>query len=137
MNQFAKSLRASCNKVLAEVDQACYSVFYELATNTVSFTPVDKGLLINQWYAKAGEDPSNELGTNTDISGMNSYSSISSLYNAKEFYKKDGAMTLTNNVDYGYLADIQGWLPPQWSGQVGPYRMRERAIQLTVEKFNV
>lgn len=119
---FADSIKVNSDKILESINKKCYSIFWQLSTSIVYRTPVLKGQLINNWYPSMGNF-SSESSTSLSLSGSDSLSRINSLANNKEFYNKDGMMTLTNNLSYSVLAEYIGWLPPQWSGRVKPYRM--------------
>lgn len=132
MGGFADSVKANCQKILEAVDKKSYSIASQLFTNIVVLSPspsnpgeTAKGLLANQWYTQIGTSPSSELSSATSPYGSDSLSRINSLANQKIFYGKDGAVTFTNNVPYGILAEKLGWTGGSWSGKVGPYRMVE------------
>lgn len=137
---FAASLRVNSAKVLLQVNNNCYRIAKELFTLTVNLTPSPanpgpfaKGVLSNQWYPGQGSDFSTEIGTEMSDNGAGSLSRIAML-GGLQFDGKDGALTLTNNVEYGYLAEVKGWDQPRWSG-VPPYRMVARSIQAISVKY--
>lgn len=130
MGSFADSVKANCQKILEEVDKKSYFIVSQLFTSVVMLSPspsnpgeTAKGLLANQWYTQIGTEPSTELSSATSPYGSDSLARINSLANQKIFFKKDGAVTFTNNVPYGILAEKLGWTGGSWSGKVGPYRM--------------
>jgi hypothetical protein len=132
MGSFADSVKANCQKMLDAVDNKCYSITNQLFTSVVLLSPsptnpgeTAKGLLANQWYPQIGTAPSSELSSATSPYGSDSLARINSLANQKVFFGKDGAITFTNNVPYGILAEKLGWIGGAWSGRVGPYRMVE------------
>jgi len=135
MGSFADSVKANCQKILEAVDKKSYSITSQLFSSIVYLSPspdnpgkTAKGLFANQWYTQIGTSPSSELTSATSPYGSDSLARINSLANQKIFYGKDGAVTLTNNVPYGILAERLGWLDAPWSGNVGPYRMVERSF---------
>lgn len=137
---FAASVRANSNKALLRLNTACYKIAKELFLNVVLLTPspanpgpTAKGLLANQWYPEDGKTFSMGSGEDTSPNGAASIARISAL-NGLQFFKKDGAVTMTNNEDYATLAESIGWNPPQWQG-TPPYRMVARSIQLIAAKY--
>jgi hypothetical protein len=135
MGTFADSVKANCQKILEAVDKQCYSIASQLFSSIVYLSPspenpgkTAKGLLANQWYTQIGTEPSTELSSATSPYGSASLARINSLANQKIFFKKDGAVTFTNNVPYGILAERLGWVGGSWSGRVGPYRMVDRSF---------
>jgi hypothetical protein len=92
-----------------------------------------KGLLKNSWYIDTkGID--NTVGTTPNATGADSLSRIKAALGTLPFYGKDGAVTLTNSLDYAYRAEVLGWPAGEgtngftWSGRVGPYAMVQTAI---------
>lgn len=132
MGSFADSVKANCQKILEAVDKKSYFIASQLFSSIVYLSPspsnpgeTAKGLLANQWYPQIGTSASSSLSSATSPYGSDSLARINSLANQKIFYGKDGAVTFTNNVPYGYRAEKLGWLDAPWSGKVGPYRMVE------------
>lgn len=144
MGQFSDSILRNSQKALQKVNRDCYTIARDLFATIVSLTPSPSnpgpfadGYLVNQWYPAEGGELSEELGPDSDISptGTGSLSRISRL-NGKEFLFKDGVITLANNTHYAYRAEVLGW--PQsdgWSGNIGPYRMVARSIQLISARY--
>lgn len=120
---FTDAINLGIEKVMRAVDKKCYSITFDWFTAVVRNTPVLKGHLINSWYPQVGRGFSNEVETSYSKTGSASLSRINALANSGTFYKKNGAMTMTNNLDYSRRAEYDGWPTPQWSGKVGPYAM--------------
>lgn len=120
---FADSVRANSQKILTHVNKKCYSITWQLFTSVVYLTPVLKGELINSWYPKIGAGFSSEKSSSYSKSGSGSLSRINSIMGGNVFHGKDGVITMANNENYAYRAEMLGWPAPEWSGKVGPYRM--------------
>lgn len=138
---FAASLKANINKALLNVNTHCYKIAKELFTNVVYETPSPttpgnwaKGLLANQWYPKNGGNFSTEVSTDTSPFGGASLTRIQAL-SGLEMFKKDGQITMANNLEYAGRAESLGWPKPEWTGTVGPYRMVAKSIQLIAHKY--
>ena len=137
-------MRANTRKIMTRVNLACYRIARELFTKVVDLTPSPsnpgpfaEGYLVNQWYPENGTKFSSELGPTYDTGG-DGYASrerIDGLHGFA-FYGKDGAVTMANNVDYAYRAEALGWPKADgWSGNIGPYRMVAKAIQIIGAKY--
>lgn len=130
-------------EALEHVNRVCYDITWELFTQVVKLTPsptnpgdYSKGLLANQWYPQEGALPSSAKSTITSPNGSNSLDRINSIAKSgREFYMKDGVVTLTNNLDYAYRAEVIGWPKPEWTGKIGPYRMVEKSLILITAKY--
>jgi len=125
---FADSVKANCQRMLAEVDKKCQHIAFSLFTEIVIETPVDKGLLCNNWFPGTGADFSTEITSYKDTTGSGSKSRIYAMLGKGTFLGKDGSMTLANNLDYAYRAEVLGWPSPEWSGKVGPYAMVGKSL---------
>lgn len=133
---FADSIKAFNAKVKKEVSDQVLSIATELFTEVVEGTPVDKGVLINNWYAGTGtayNGSYNPNGTSSD--GMASLTQIASLKHYIGFLGRDGAVNVTNSTPYGFRAEYVGWPTPQWTGRVGPYAMIANAFIKVVPKY--
>jgi hypothetical protein len=126
---FADSVKANSDKILQHINKKCYSIVWQLFTSIVYKTPVLKGELINSWYPKVGKDFSSEKTTIYNKSGAGSLARIKAVTSGAEFLGKDGVITMANNLDYSYRAEVLGWPQPLWSGEKGPYRMVALSIQ--------
>lgn len=133
---FAQSIRDFGAKAKLEVSNKVLAIATELYTEVVHGTPVDKGILINNWYAgtgKAYNTAYNELSSSK--SGMSSLTQIASLKTYTGFLGKDGKVSLTNSTPYGFRAEYDGWPTPQWTGRVGPYAMIAKAFIKVAPKY--
>lgn len=130
MAGFADDVNVGIDKLLRVVDKKCYSITWNWFTDVIQNTPVLNGHLINSWFPQVGKTFSTQTETSHSKTGSASLARISSLTNSGTFYKKDGAMTMANNLDYARRAEYDGWPSPQWSGKVGPYAM----VRLTLLK---
>lgn len=142
--------RAS-TEVLAKINLTCYEIAWELFTSVVKLTPspsnpgkYSKGLLANQWYPSENS-ASSARSSSLSSNGSNSLDRINALAKGgTAFYTKDGVVTLTNNVEYAYRAEVLGWPKPQWRGEDGdagfggggkPYRMVARSLITISAKY--
>jgi hypothetical protein len=133
---FADSIKASATKIKREVSESILAEANELFTEVVKESPVDKGVLINNWYVGSGGTYSASYNPNeTNKDGMSSYMQIASLRAFTGFLGRDGSVNLTNNTPYGYRAEYLGWPTPQWTGRVGPYAMIAKAFVSVVPKY--
>lgn len=114
---FAASVRANCDKKLLEINTKCYAIVFKLFTSIVYRTPVKTGLLKNSWYTMADKTFSTTVGSTPNSQGMDSLARISSLKQSESFLGKDGVVTMANNQDYAYKAEMTGW------ARTPPYRM--------------
>lgn len=137
MGQFAESIRLSINKIQEELDRElnklALDTFKDVIQNTPSGwqdSPYAEGLLVNNWFPKV-RGFSTETTSTKSLSGYDSFNRLTQLVDAKIFYKKDNSVTLTNNIDYAYRAEVLGWKPtsehPNWKG-AAPYGMIAKAL---------
>lgn len=133
---FSADILRNIECLKAEVNDKVYSIGIELFLKIVARTPSPSnkgwhatGLLVNQWYPMQGRHFSSSRGSATSDTGTDSISRISSLRGGNEFHGKNGTITLTNNVEHAYRAEMVGWPSPEWSGKVGPYRMVALSLQ--------
>lgn len=138
---FAKSVQANSRKVLWRVNNKCYEIAKALFVSIINFTPSPDnpgpfamGHLADQWYPDEG-DFSEELSGSTSPNGAGSLARVQAMKGGA-FNGRDGKVTLTNNVDYAYRAEVLGWPASEgWSGKIGPYRMVARSIQIIKAKY--
>lgn len=143
VSSFLASLDRNILRVKQEINDKVYKISIELFLLIVAKTPSPhnpgehaKGLLANQWYPKTGAGFSEELTDATSRNGAGSKARIVALRGGREFFGKDGRLSLTNNVHYAYRAEMLGW--PQsdgWSGKVGPYRMVALSLQAIAARY--
>jgi hypothetical protein len=82
-----------------------------------------------------GDTFSGETTTQTSPYGAGSMQRIRAL-KGREFYLKDGTLTLSNNLPYAYRAEVLGWPTKDgWSGRVGPYAMVAKSLLQVSAKY--
>lgn len=141
MGVFANSLRRNIERVLFRVNGKCYEIAKELFESVVKKTPSPsnpgpyaQGQLANQWFPEVGGF-SEELDGRLSGTGADSLTRIAALRpgmngQGSAYFRKDGRLTLTNNLSYAYRAEALGWpVKDGWSGQIGPYRMAALSLQ--------
>lgn len=137
---FANSIRAFNSKVDIELDESVNGIAKELFTEVVNHSPTKpsanyaKGEFINNWMAAVNKIDGSTRSS-TDYAGMASRNSIALVTNSATFFRKDGTVTLTNNLDYAFRVEYAGWPQPQWSGTVGPYAPVANAFILVAAKY--
>jgi len=100
-----------------------------------------KGLLVNQYYPQVGGDYDATVTSSTDDFGAESYTRIEAALEDQPFFGKDNVITLSNNTEEAIYAEKIGWPKGggangfKWSGNTGPYAMRENAINYIVSKY--
>jgi len=133
---FADSIKAFQKKATGEVNAKVNDIAMELFNEVVKGTPVDKGVLINNWYVGSGKVYNTSYSENSaSKDGMGSLTRIAALKLDTSFLRKDGAVSLTNSTPYGFRAEYAGWPYPQWTGRVGPYAMIAKAFITVVPKY--
>jgi hypothetical protein len=101
----------------------------------VKTTPIDKGLLINNWFPEVGSSFSSNTTSSADKAGGGSLARINSVVKVgNSNFKSEISYTLSNNIPYSYLAEVTGWNPPQWKG-TPPYRMVALSLQAVAAKY--
>ena len=131
MGAFSISIKASIDNILKDVNDKLVIVTEDLFVGIIQDTPVatvpyqgefHPGLLKNNWFTEVNST-SSETTSVADPSGSGSISNVQSVLQANPFLKGDVKVTMTNNQDYAYRAEMLGWEAPRWSGNVAPYRM--------------
>jgi hypothetical protein len=141
MTGFVFDIKAFENAALLEMNKALCRDAEELFSEVVVESPdppgvggFAKGLLKNSWYIDAAGDTDNTVGTTPNTTGADSLSRIKAVLTTLPFYGRDGAVSLTNSLEYAYRAEAIGWPAGEgtngfvWSGRVGPYAMVQTAI---------
>jgi hypothetical protein len=138
---FSQSLNANIHKTMLKVNEEVYKIARELFLKIVSLTPSPsfpgpyaKGVLANNWFPVNGSAFSLEKTDEKSRVGAGSIRRISML-RGFNFMKKDGTVTLSNNIEYAYLAEVKGWEKPKWSGNIGPYRMVALSLQAIAARY--
>jgi len=133
---FADSIRIHNAKVKEQVNDKIVAIATELFAEIVENTPVDKGILKNNWYAGTGRTYNGSYNENSaSKDGMSSLTQIASLRVYKGFVGRDSSVSLSNSTPYGFRAEYAGWPTPTWSGRVGPYAMIAKAFIKVVPKY--
>lgn len=133
---FADSIRTSGTKIKQQVNDKVTAIAVELFNEVVKETPVDKGVLKNNYYVGYGRVYSPAYNANSASNvGMASLTQIASLKTSMTFLGKDGAVNMTNNTPYAYRAEYLGWPTPKWTGMVGPYAMVAKAFIVVAPKY--
>lgn len=132
---------ASTNKIVKELLE---QVVVRSPSPAMNPTPAfAKGHLANQWYPLIGSQFSTAVALDASITGSGSLSRISSILLSKPFHGKDNTITMANNVDYAYRAEVLGWPAGTgtngwiWSKNTGPYLMVRGAMQYIAGKYIV
>ena len=140
---FAASIRAKADKQLEQVNTKINDIASDLFTTAVKLSPTKpmakyaKGEFINNWMAMSNGVDSGTRSTRS-YDGMASLTSIAALKTKSTFLRRDGFVTLTNNVHYAGLVEYEGWKPernPRWSGRIGPYAPVRNAFIRVVPKY--
>lgn len=138
---FAQSVNANSLTIMRQVNDRVYEIARELFRSIVQLTPspsnpgdTAKGVLANNWFPADGPGFSQATSTARSSNGAASLARINAL-RGNSFFQKDGVVTLSNNLDYAYRAEVLGWPTPRWSGRVGPYRMVALSMQKTAARY--
>ena len=133
---FGDSVRAFGTKSKAKVSEKIITIAGELFEEVVKGTPVDKGVLKNNWYAGTnGRYDATYNANSASLDGMSSLTQISTLKTYMGFLGRDGSVSLSNSTPYGFRAEYDGWPSPEWSGRIGPYAMIAKAFITVVPKY--
>ncbi len=142
MGSFLDSLKKNIERVLDETNYKMTNTAYFLFSRAVIRSPhvgqgpYVSGHFINNWFpAINGYDSSTTESTDAD--GAGSIARIEGLVKgSKAFYRKDGFITLSNNVSYAYRVEYAGWPKGydaasgwNWTGQRMIYAPMAYAMQ--------
>lgn len=141
---FASDIKAFKEKATESMNFSVCKVVENLFSSIVVLSPSPanpgkfaKGLLANQYYTEIGGNYSASISLSTNDFGIESLSRIKATIAQKPFLGKDNVVTLTNNTLEAYYAEVLGWPAGggpkgrEWSGNVLPYRMVARSVQIT------
>ena len=139
---FAQSLSVNSATILRQVNDRTYAIARELFKSIVQLTPSPtqrdassaQGVLVNNWFPVDGPEFSQASMTSKSDYGLASLARINQL-RGNQFFRKDGAVTMSNNLHYAYRAEVLGWPSPPWSGRVGPYRMVALSMQAISARY--
>jgi hypothetical protein len=135
---FEASINASIDKIFKDLDARISQATRFLFKSVVKLTPSPafpgkyaSGLLANQWYPQIN-GYSNQVSSATSPNGADSLSRIAATVKDGTFYRKDGMVSLSNNLEHAYRAEVLGWPAPEWKGTRGPYAMVATSMRATV-----
>jgi len=103
---FSSDLKGFRKTVDERADEVYKRSAIDLFTNVILATPVDKGVLRNNWFAARGFQGSREKTGLADISGEETVSRMEVRVNRGDVTK--GATFLTNNLPYAYPIEFEG-----------------------------
>lgn len=147
---FLSGIKAFEAKALAKANDNTSKIVKELFEQVVVRSPSPalnptpafaKGHLANQWYPVIGNQFSAAVSPDASITGSGSLARVSGVLLSRPFQGKDNIITLANNVDYAYRAEVLGWPAGQgtngwiWSKNTGPYMMVRGAMQFIAGKY--
>lgn len=140
---FADSVAANAAKMQQNVNDQITAITAELFTAIVENSPVNvlpeaekRGELKNNWYTAFGQGNYNTTYSSVfDSNGSASLSQAALPLGTNEFLGKDSAISFTNIVPYGYIAEVLGWQPPYWTGRVGPYAMIRNSMTEVLSQY--
>lgn len=142
MGTFLNSLKKNIDRVLLETNYKLTNTAYTLFNRAVIRSPhvgqgpYVSGHFINNWFpAVNGYDTSTT--SDVDPDGAGSTARINSVVKgSKAFYKRDGFISLCNNLDYAIRVEYTGWpkgYDPKtgwnWTGQRMIYAPVQYAMQ--------
>lgn len=139
---FSDSIRKGADKVSNQINAKIVNMATDYFTTIVALTPVSdasqkkRGELINNWHLSTNGSPLKAYTFNFDVRGSASLQRISMLKSSKEFLGKDGTVSITNIVSYGYRAEYAGWPSPRWNN-TAPYAMMRNARTIVSAKYKV
>lgn len=114
MGSFTDSLKTNIRRVQQEVNTkinfVAYTLFYKIVNNSphVGDGPYVAGHFVaNWWPAVNSYDPSITGATSNGSDSLARIDSIVKESNA--FFQKDGFVTLSNNLSYGFRIEYAGW----------------------------
>src|SRR6202008_2708699 len=143
---FADDIFKFRDKALLAASSKLNNIVEELFTSIVVLSPSPsnpgkfaKGLLANQYYTSVGANNfSTEVSLSVNDYGIESLSRIKAMVADNPFLGKDNVVTLTNNTEEAYHAEILGWPAGsgangwKWSGNSLPYKMVSKSVISTV-----
>lgn len=111
---FSAALRRFQRRTMEKYEKVYRMSAFDLFAAVVMETPVDKGVLRNNWFASIGR-PSDEKTESTDPSGQGTIAKINSVLNSLDL---DRDVFLTNNLPYAVVIEFGGY-PESPSGGEG------------------
>lgn len=128
----------SVNRIVEEL----FTSIVVLSPSPVNKGPFARGYLVNQYYPAIGANNfSTSLSLSTSDYGIESLSRIKAIIAQNLWLGKDAVVTLTNNTEEAYRAEIIGWPAGggsngwRWSGKARPYKMVATSINNIIGKY--
>lgn len=138
---FSDSVRKTSEKMKNQINNTATEIAKDLFETAVFLTPVSdpnqkkRGELKNNWHIGIGIGVRQKsYSTIFNILGTESIQQISTIKNSKEFLGKDGEVSITNIVNYGFRAEYAGWPAPRWKNS-HPYAMMRNSLTLVSSKY--
>lgn len=144
---FADEMKAFQKLALTEMSDGMNLAGSDFFQEAVAKSPTKpeanyaQGYLKNNWYTSVGETASSDVGSAPDTNGYASLSRISNTFKSNPFYGKDNLVSLSNNTEQAYFADVLGWPSGLgtngwvWSGRVGPYNMTAHSVNYLLARY--
>lgn len=130
---FQKQLASFSAKTIAKTQNIIRYSAFDLFASVVYDTPVDKGVLRNNWFAQVGT-PSVETTGRAAPVGKATADRIKAVINGAQL---DDAVWLTNNMPYAVPIEFDGHSAKAAEGMVRINTVRWQAIvDANVRKFN-
>lgn len=114
MGKFSDHLRKNIDRVLTETNYKLTHVAYTLFTKIVHNSPhvgdgpYVEGHFVANWFPAVNSYDSTITSAKSD--GNDSIARIENLVkDSKAFYRKDGFLTLSNNLNYAVRVEVAGW----------------------------
>ena len=106
---FAEDIQRNINQAMTNISDNLNQITGKLFYGIEQDTPVLTGMLTNSWYTDTKGVFSGIVGTSADKSGSASISRIRGTLGTLPFLNKDNSVTMSNNISYAYLAEVDGW----------------------------
>ena len=139
MGVFADSLRRNIERVLREVNykinHRAYIFFNYIVEKSphVGQGPYVAGHFINNWFP-AVNGFAGTVTDQTDPDGKGSLARIEAVVkNNSVFLRRDGFISLSNNLDYGFRVEVAGW-PKGYDPKTGWNWTGKRIIYAPIQK---
>jgi len=110
---FAQDLNRFRKRTLAKYEKVKRLSAFDLFSAVVMETPVDKGVLRNNWFAGIGQG-STETTDSSDPSGQGTISRINNVLRGTDVFRD---VFLTNNLPYAPVVEFGDYPDPPKGGQ--------------------
>ena len=101
-------------KTKAEGERVMRKSAFDLFASVIYQTPIDKGVLRNNWFATIGK-PSTETTDESDKIGNGTVARMESVVNAADW---ENTVFMTNNLPYSIPIEYDGWSAQAPQGMV-------------------